>query len=46
MKGKHRIEFDNPRHTLHRVVDVDYRLSSDENEKFKKIMFKIIEDPF
>jgi hypothetical protein len=46
MKGKHGIEIKNPRQSLHRIVNINQRLSPDEDMRFKAIMYKIIEEPF
>jgi len=46
MEERHRIEIDNQRQALHRVININTRLSSKQDQKLKKIMYKIIEDPF
>lgn len=44
MEGKHRIVINNTKHTLHRLGKPNTRLSLDEDEQFRSIMYKIIED--
>ena len=46
MEERHRIEIDNPKHTLHRFININPKLSSIEGERFKMIMYKLIEEPF
>lgn len=46
MEGRNRIVINDMKHTLHRFANINPKSSSSEDERFKLIMYKIIEEPF
>ena len=46
MEGRNRIVINDMKHTLHRFANSNPKSSSDEEDRLKSIMYKIIEEPF
>jgi hypothetical protein len=46
MAARDRVMINNTKHTLHRLENLNSRLSSSEDERFRSIIYKIIEEPF
>jgi len=46
MVARDRVMINNTKHTLHRLENLNSRLSLGEDERFRSIMYKIIEEQF
>jgi len=46
MVARDRVIINNTKHTLHRLENLNSKLSSSEDERFRSKMYMIIEEPF